>query len=574
MHGPGPRRSRVQGVGALTAVLLMAASTTPLAAQQRPSTLAGRSAVYAPRGAIATSQPLATAAGLQVLQNGGNAVDAAITAAAVLSVVEPHMTGIGGDAFAMLWSPEDGRLFGLNASGRSGSLMTRQALIERGLDGVPTRSPEAITVPGALSGWAALLERFGTITLAEALAPAIRIAEEGFPVSPIIAGQWAEYADALRDDPAASALYLPHGEAPAPGDWFRNPDLARIYREIAARGIGHLYGGELGRRIAEHVQSLGGFLTAADFTDHQVEWVEPLSVAYRGYRLWELPPNGQGVAALEMLRILEPYDLAAMGHNSADYLHHLIEAKKLAYADLEQYVGDPDYLDVPPDRLLTDPFVSGRRALLDPGRAAERAEPGNAITASETIYLTATDENGMMVSFINSIYDEFGSGVVVPGTGFALQDRGAGFTLEEGLPNTVGPRKRPFHTIIPAFVTRTTRPEGVLRDATGEEPWLSFGVMGGSMQPQGHVQVLLNILLFGMDVQQAADAPRFRHLAGLRVALESPIGDDVRTELAARGHEIVDESRVAFGGAQLIMKLTRGWVAGSDPRKDGMAAGH
>jgi gamma-glutamyltranspeptidase/glutathione hydrolase len=563
-----------------TTVLLAAAMTAPAmtataTAQDRPSTLAGRSAVYVPNGAIATSQPLATAAGLAVLQRGGTAIDAAITAAAVLAVVEPHMTGIGGDAFALVWSGGDERLYGLNASGRSGSLMTRQALVAKGLDRVPTRSPESITVPGALAGWSALLERFGTLTLAEALEPAIRIAEDGFPVSPVIAEQWAEQVDVLERDAGATATYLVDGErAPEAGEWFRNPDMARVYREIAARGIGHMYGGELGTRIANHVRSLGGFLTPEDMANHEIEWVEPVSVPYRGYRLWELPPNGQGIAALEMLRILEPYDLAAMGHNSAQYLHHLIEAKKLAYADLERYVGDAEHLQVPPERLLADDFIADRRALLDPGRAAERIEPGTAVTASETIYLTASDASGTMISFINSIYDEFGSGVVVPGTGFALQDRGAGFTLEEGVANTVAPNKRPFHTIIPAFVTKTGRNAGVLRDAAGEEPWLSFGVMGGSMQPQGHVQVLLNLLLFGMDVQQAADSPRFRHLSGLRVALESPIDDDVRGALRALGHEIADESGVAFGGAQLILKLARGWAAGSDPRKDGMAAGH
>jgi gamma-glutamyltranspeptidase/glutathione hydrolase len=393
-------------------------------------------------------------------------------------------------------------------------------------------------------------------------------------VSPIIAAQWAEQERVLGRDAGATAAYLVDGErAPAAGEWFRNPDLGRVYREIATRGIGHMYGGPLGARIAEHVRSLGGFLTAQDMAAHEVEWVEPVSVPYRGYRLWELPPNGQGVAALEMLRIVEPYDLSGMGHNSAAYLHHLIEAKKLAYADLAQYVGDADHVTVPPERLLSDEFVEARRRLIDARRAADRPEPGRAVTASETIYLTAADESGMMVSFINSIYDEFGSGVVVPGTGFALQDRGAGFTLEEGLANTVAPRKRPFHTIIPAFVTRTVQSEGVLRDATGEQPWLSFGVMGGSMQPQGHVQVLLNMLLFGMDPQEAADAPRFRHLSGLRVALESPIGEDVRSALRSLGHEMADESNIAFGGAQLILKLERGYVAGSDPRKDGMAGG-
>ncbi len=543
-------------------------------AAQRPTTLAGRSTVYAPRGVIATSQPLASAAGLAVLQSGGNAIDAAVTAAAVLAVVEPHMTGMGGDLFAMVWSAEDRRLHGLNASGRSGSLMTREALAARGLTRV-TRGAEAVTVPGALSGWAALLEKFGTLSLGEALAPAIRIAREGFPVTPIIARNWAAQVNLLRRDEAARATFLIDGErAPAAGEWFSNPDLARTLTDVGRLGPGHLYGGELGRQVAAHVQALDGFLTPEDFRAHQVEWVQPVSVPFKGYRLWELPPNSQGIAALEMLRLVEPYDLTAMGHNSAAYLHHLVEAKKLAYADIQHYVGEPADMKIPPEQLLDDAFVNRRRALIDPARAAERVEPGEAMTASDTIYLTAADADGNMVSLINSVYDYFGSGIVVPGTGLLLHDRGTGFTMTEGLANTVGPRKRPFHTIIPAFVTKTTRESGVLRDALGDEPFLSFGVMGGAMQPQGHVQVLLNVLLFGMDLQQANDAPRFRHLSGLRVAIESPMGDAVRAALVALGHELADESRTDFGGAQMIMKLPRGWAASSDPRKDGLAIGY
>jgi len=286
-----------------------------------------------------------------------------------------------------------------------------------------------------------------------------------------------------------------------------------------------------------------------------------------GYRIWELPPNGQGVATLEMLRILEPYDLRALGHNSAAYLHLLIETKKLAYADITHYVGDPNTMTIRPEALLADPYVAGRRAQIDSTRAQDRPAPGKALTASETIYLTVADSAGNMVSFINSLYDLFGAGVVVLGTGFAVQDRGAGFTLEPGLANTVAPGRRPFHTIIPAFVTRAGA-GGV------DEPWLSFGVMGGSMQPQGQVQVLLNLLVFGMDLQAAIDAPRFRHFDGLRIALEPAIGDAVRHQLAELGHEIVQDSAVAFGGAQAIMRLPRGYAAGSDPRKDGMAAGH
>jgi gamma-glutamyltranspeptidase/glutathione hydrolase len=534
----------------------------------RTSTVAGRSTVYAAHGAIATSQPLASAAGLAVLQRGGNAVDAAVTAAAVLNLVEPHMTGMGGDMFAILWLADEERLVGLNASGRSGALMTREELLRRGHGEVPIHGPEPVTVPGALSGWAALLERHGTLSLAEALQPAIMLAEEGFPVSPIIAGQWAMEVEKLARDDGARATYLVDGaRAPRAGEWFRNPDFAATLRMIAERGTRTLYGGELGERIVERVQELGGFLTLADLKEHEPVWVEPISVDFKGYRVYELPPNGQGIAALEMLRILEPYDLAAMGHNSAEYLHHLIEAKKLAFADLARWVGDPEYMSIAPRDLLSDEFIEGRRALIDSQRAAEEMAPGEAVTSSETIYLSAADQFGNMISFINSIYWEFGSGIVVPGTGFALQNRGAGFTLEPGLANTVAPRKRPFHTIIPAFVTRESA-DG------GEEPWLAFGVMGGSIQPQGHVQVLFNLLVFGMDLQAAIDAPRFRHLAERRIALETPVPDDVRRALEALGHEILPDGSVSFGGGQAVMRLERGWAAGSDPRKDGMAVGH
>ncbi|MEJ2217012.1 MAG: gamma-glutamyltransferase [Gemmatimonadota bacterium] len=530
--------------------------------------MAGRSTVFAPHGAIATSQPLATAAGLKVLQEGGNAIDAAVTAAAVLNLVEPHMTGIGGDMFALFWSAKEHRLVGLNASGRSGSLMTREALLARGDTAVPLFGAEPITVPGALSGWAALLDRYGTITLAQALAPAIELAEDGFPVSPIIAGQWAAETDRLKQDEGARATYLIDGRrAPRAGEWFRNPDLAASFRMIAKQGPSALYGGELGRRIVERVRKLGGFLTLDDLKNQKPVWVKPLSARFHGYTVWELPPNGQGVAALEMLKILAPYDLAAMGHNSAQYLHTLIEAKKLAFADLARWVGDPDAMTIDPKRLLDDAYIAKRRALIDPHHAAVRVDPGPAASSSETIYLAVADSAGNMVSFINSNYWEFGSGIVVPGTGFALQNRGAGFTMQPGLPNTVGPRKRPFHTIIPAFVTKPD-------SAGAEQPWLAFGVMGGSIQPQGHVQVLLNLLVFHMGLQQAIDAARFRHFDGLRVGLEAPIGADVRRQLETMGHVIVDLPPGSAGGAQAVMRLVKGWAAGSDPRKDGMAAGY
>ncbi|HWZ61324.1 MAG TPA: gamma-glutamyltransferase [Gemmatimonadaceae bacterium] len=537
----------------------------------RPTTMAGRSAVYAPHGVIATSQPLASAAGLAVLERGGNAVDAAVTAAAVLGLVEPMMTGPGGDVFALVWSAKEHRLVGLNASGRAGSLMTRDEFVRRGRTAVPVDGAESITTPGAVAGWAALLGRYGTITLAEALAPAIRLAEEGFPVSPIISRDWAKSAARLARDSGASHTFLIDGtRAPTTGEWFRNPDYAASLRLIAAQGPAVLYGGTLGRRIVDRVHALGGFLTLEDMSRQRATWVEPMSVSFRGYRVWELPPNNQGVAVLEMLRILAPYDLTAMGYDSPAYLHLLVEAKKLAYADLARYVGEPDAMTVPATALLSDAFVGSRRAQIDTARAVERVEPGRAPLASETIYLTVADKDGNMVSFINSLYEEFGSGVVVPGTGFAMHDRGAGFTLEPGLPNTVGPGKRPFHTLIPAFVTRPSA------DGARQEPYLSFGLMGGSMQAQGHVQVLLDLLVFHMGLQQAVDAPRWRHFSGLSVGLEPAFSDSVRQALVAKGHRLVADSVLvgSFGGSQMIRRLPRGWEAASDPRKDGEAVGY
>jgi gamma-glutamyltranspeptidase/glutathione hydrolase len=512
---------------------------------------------------VATSQPLATGAALRVLQEGGNAFDAAVTAAAVLNVVEPHMTGIGGDMFALFWSARDGRILGLDASGRSGSLATPDTILALGLDDVPYRGAGAITVPGALSGWAALLEEYGTLSLGEALAPAIEIARGGFPVTPIIAGQWKDTEEILQRDPGARATFLLDGErGPAAGEWFRNPDLAGSFALIAREGPGALYGGALGARIVETVRGQGGFLTLEDLRLQEPSWVEPLSVDFLGYQVWELPPSGQGIAALQMLEMLEPFELRGMGHNSAEYLHHLVEAKKLAFADIERYVSDGDFLEGDPRALLAESYIAGRRSLIDPRRAAERVDPGRPFENGETIYLAVADREGNMVSFINSIFEYFGSGIVAPGTGFVLQNRGAGFTLEEGHPNRIGPRKHPFHTLIPGFVTRNG------------EPFMAFGVMGGSMQPQGHVQLLLNLLLFGMDPQQAVDAPRFRSYNGARLAMESPIPQEVRAALESMGHRLMDEAGVAFGGAQLVMRLERGWAAASDPRKDGMAAGH
>ncbi|GLC26393.1 gamma-glutamyltransferase [Roseisolibacter agri] len=552
---------------AVAAALLSLASVAvaPLPAQ-RPTSMAGRSTVYAPSAAIATSQPLASAAGLEVLRRGGNAVDAAVAAAAVLSVTEPHMTGIGGDMFAIVWLARERKLVAINASGRAGSLMTRETLQARGFRAGSQQGVMSVTVPGALAGWDLLLRTHGRRTLAQVLQPAITYARDGFPVSPIIAAQWANETAFLQRDSAAAATFLPGGRAPKAGEWFRNPDYARTLQAIADSGIGTFYGGALGRRIVARLAALGGFVTLEDLRRNAPSWVTPISVPFRGHRVWELPPNNQGIAALEMLRILEAYDLAAMGHNSPAYLHHLIEAKKLAYADLDRFVGDADHLAMPAEQLLTDAFVAERRRHLDPARAREQVDPGPLRTKSETIYLAVADAEGNMVSFINSNYDYFGSGIVVPGTGFALHNRGAGFTLTLGLPNTVAPGKRPFHTLIPGFVTRTVNGR--------EEPYMSFGLMGGGVQAQGHVQFLLNHFVFGMDLQAAIDAPRFRHYDGLRVALEPPFTDGVRAALTAMGHVLIEQPTIAFGGAQAIVRLPRGFAAGSDPRKDGMAVGY
>jgi gamma-glutamyltranspeptidase/glutathione hydrolase len=526
-----------------------------------PATYSGRSTVYAPNGVAATSQPLATTTALQILQNGGNAIDAAVAAAAVLNVTEPHMTGMGGDMFAILWDAGTGRLVGLDASGRSGSKTDLEALKAEGAERVPGSGARSVTVPGALSGWSTLVETYGTMPLAEVLAPAIRLADEGFPVSPIIAQDWAGAVDGLRRDVGAAATFLINDEAPKAGDWFRNPDLARTFRRIADHGAETFYGGELGREFISGLDELGGYLTIEDLANHEIRWVEPMSVDYKNYTLYELPPAGQGIAALQMLKMLEGVDFASLEHNSAEYLHMLIEAKKLAHADLARYVADPDHMDVQPESLLDPDYLAGRARLIDPTAAADRPDPGRLVTDSETIYLTVADRDGNMISFINSIYGYFGSRVVIPGTGVVLQNRGSGFTMEEGHPNQIAANKRPFHTIIPAFATK----DGA--------PWLSFGVMGGAMQPQGHVQVMLNLIEYGMDPQEAIDAARFRHFSGTRVAIEN-LDPEVGSRLEALGHELRDPLGVAFGGGQAILKLPRGWAAASDPRKDGMAAGH
>lgn len=519
-----------------------------------------RSPVLARRGMVCTSQPLATAAGLRMLQAGGNAVDAALTAAAVLHVVEPHMTGIGGDVFALVYWSATGEVAGLNASGRSPASMDWHYLRKKRYSRMPQSGIDAVTVPGALDGWIMLLERFGSRNLAEILAPAIEYAEEGFPVSEIIANQWAEHVAKLGNDTWAAATFLIDGRAPAHGEIFANPNLARSLRLLAEQGRKAFYEGEIAEKIAAAAASKGGVLTASDMAEHRGRWVVPLSTCYKGYDVYELPPNGQGLAVLQMLNILEGFDLRTWGHNSADYLHHLIEAKKLAFADRDLYIGDPEFSEAPVDRLLSKSYAAERRRLIDPRRARQCGRPGDA-EEGDTVYLAAVDAQGNAVSFINSLFGPFGSGIVAGDTGICLQNRGSAFVFDEHSPNCVGPRKRPLHTIIPAMVMRDGK------------PYFVFGVMGGDNQPQGQVQVLLNLVEFGMTVQEAGEAPRFRHTGG-ELGLESGVGAQVRRELALRGHKPVTLLD-GYGGYQgILIDPCNGVLAGgSDPRKDGCAMG-
>jgi gamma-glutamyltranspeptidase / glutathione hydrolase len=519
-----------------------------------------RSPVLGRNGMICTSQPLATAAGLRVLQQGGNAVDAAVTAAAVLTVVEPMMTGVGGDAFAIVYWNKTGELSGLNASGRSPYGMTLEYLRKKGYAHMPQTGVDAITVPGALDGWNSLLQRYGTLSLAQALAPAIEYAENGFAVSEIIANQWAEQESKLKSDSHAAATYLPGGRPPGHGTIAYNRNLASTYKKIAAGGTRVFYEGEVGAAIVSAIQAKGGVLSAKDLAAHKSEWVAPLRVNYKGYDFYELPPNGQGIAALEMLNILEGYDLRSWGHNSADYLHHLVEAKKLAFADRDRFVTDPEFVKAPVEKLLSKEYAATRRALIKADTAAAEYPPGNA-EHSDTIYLTVVDRDHNAVSFINSLFSAFGSGIVAGETGICLQNRGSSFRMDDRSWNRIEPHKRPMHTIIPAMV---------LKDG---KPYFSFGVMGGDNQPQGHVQVFLNLVEFGMTVQEAGEAARFRHTGG-DLGLESEIGAGVRRQLSLRGHRVVTMVD-AFGGYQGIVIDPRTGVlmGGSDPRKDGCALG-
>jgi gamma-glutamyltranspeptidase/glutathione hydrolase len=545
---------------------------------------AGRSSVFARHGAAATSQALATQVALDLLKAGGSAADAAIGANAMLGFAEPFMCGPGGDLFAIVWDPATRRLNGLNASGRSPGSLDYDALVSRlgaGSRAMPFSGPLPITTPGAVDGWYALHARFGRLPMADVLAPVIAYAHEGIAVPEIIADDWRASAAALVASRALDgaldsfrATYLPGGDAPRKGTLFRNPDLARVYERLAAGGRDAFYHGEVAELIERFVGRAGGALSRTDLATVQCDWVEPVVAEYRGFTVCELPPNGQGIAALQMLNVLEGFDLAALGRSSPEFWHLLIEAKKLAFEDRARHYADPDFMTMSVDTLVSKQYADERRRLIDPNRALESIEPGaGPIGHGDTVYLTTADNDGMMVSLIQSIYAAFGSGLVPDGLGFALQNRGAGFALEPGHPNCYAPGKRPFHTIIPGFVMQ----QG--------EPLTAFGVMGGHMQPQGHAQVLVNMIDFGMDLQAAGDAARFRHDGstepGRRMSdggstiIEPGVSHDVLAGLEQRGHR-VRIARAGFGGYQAIRRDPANGVyeAATEMRKDGSAAGY
>ena len=561
-------------------------SKSPPAPRASGDRLAGepfatRSAVIARHGMAATSHPLASQAAVDILKAGGSAVDAAIAANAVLALAEPTGCGLGGDLFAIVWDPQSKRVHGLNASGRAPRGLSLEKLSE--LLGertkIPALGPLPVSVPGAVSGWGALHAKFGKLPLADALAPAIRYAEEGIPIPQTIAHHWrANVASFERQEEEIGDLagfrktFLIDGRAPREGDVFANPDLARTLAAIAKGGADAFYKGELAERMDAYFRRVGCFLRKEDLVEHTADWIEPLSTTYRGVAVFELPPNGQGLAALQMLNVLEGFDLASMGRGSADLLHVLVESKKLAFADRARLYVDPAFFDAPLERLLSKEYAAERRKLIDLEKALPAVDAGLP-DGGDTIYLCTADASGMMVSLIQSNYRGMGSGLVPDGLGFGLQDRGELFALDPAHPNVYAPGKRPFHTIIPAFATK------------GGAPWMAFGVMGGDLQPQGHVQILVNRIDFGLGIQEAGDAPRFEHTGssdptgvqmtdGGRLHLESGIGPEVRAELERRGHRIARGGY--FGGYQAIeWDAERGvYLGATEMRKDGQVCGY
>jgi gamma-glutamyltranspeptidase/glutathione hydrolase len=562
---------------ALLTLGLMASITTFAQGFDRPTgePFASRSEVIGARGMVATSQPLATQVGLDILKAGGSAVDAAIAANAMLGLVEPTGCGVGGDLFAIVWDAEKGELTGLNASGRSPQSLTLKEFRDRGLTSIPHLGALTVSVPGAVDGWFELHARYGRLPMSELLQPAIEYAENGFPVTEVIANGWARGAERRKEFAGVQEIYMPGGAAPKTGDIFRNPNLANTYRTIAEGGRDAFYKGDIAKKIDAYMAEQGGFLTYDDLAGHTSEWVTPLATDYRGYDVYELPPNGQGVVALQMLNILEGYDLRSMGFGSARYLHTLIEAKKVAYEDRAKFYADPEFYNTPLDMLLSKEYAAERRKLIADDKAASTYPPGDAnLETGDTIYMTVADKDGNMISLIQSNYGGLGSGMTPAELGFQLQNRGALFSLEDDHANVYEPGKRPFHTIIPAFATKDGK------------PWLSFGVMGGSMQPQAHAQIIINLIDFDMNLQEAGDAARMRHSGssqptdekmtdGGTVYLESGIPEGVREELRAMGHNVATE-RTDYGGYQAIIRndVQGVYYGASESRTDGQAAGY
>ena len=523
----------------------------------------GRSAVYAQNGMAATSQPYATLAALNIMQNGGNAIDAAVAAAAVLNVVEPHSTGIGGDVFALFWWAETGELKALNGSGRAPAAATIEEYRKRGHSTMPFADVLSVTTPGTVDGWARLLEEYGRMDFAKVLAPAIPLAEQGFAVSPVIGKAWAGEREKLLRDPDAARSYLVDGRAPSEGDLVRNPALGRTFRILAEGGRDAFYRDELGEMIVRSLQEKGGLLTMEDLKAHRSDWVDPISTTFHGYEVFEIPPNGQGLTALLALNILENEDFSLLEPESADYYHLILETMKLAFADRDFYIADPGFTDVPVERLLSKEYAAERRKLIDPRRALPDAAHGRA-RGGDTVYLATADADGNMVSFINSIYSSFGSGICAGNTGIMMQNRAAGYVLDDDHPRRLEPGKRPFHTIIPGFL---------MKDG---HPLMAFGVMGADMQPQGHVQLLLNHLEFGMDLQEAVEAQRVRFISGNQVWVEDRIPAAVAQNLVGRGHAVYRVGAMGFGGAQAIARnpQTGVYTGASESRKDGCAMGY
>lgn len=547
-----------------------------LIAQDRVTGLnfATRSEVIAQNGMACTSQPLATQAALDILKAGGNAIDAAIAANAVLGLVEPTGNGIGGDLFAIVWDAKTKKLYGLNASGRSPYDLKLKYFKDNGYKKIPSYGPLPVSVPGCVDGWFELHKKFGKIPMNTILKPAIDYAYNGFPVTELIAYYWGRSAGFLKKYPGFEETYMPNGKAPQKGEVFKNPFLANTLELIGQQGRDIFYQGEIAEKIVKYVREQGGFLSMKDFQDHTSEWIEPISTNYRGYDVWELPPNGQGTAVLQMLNVLENFDISSMGFGTPEYLHLFIEAKKLAYEDRAKYYSDMDFNDIPVEALISKEYGKQRASLIDKERAA-RSYPAGELEQGNTIYLTTADKAGNMVSLIQSNYRGMGSGMTPGKLGFILQDRGELFALEEGHMNIYEPHKRPFHTIIPAFITK----DG--------EPYISFGLMGGAMQPQGHVQIVCNIVDFGMNLQEAGDAPRISHDGssqptggkkmndGGRVSLESGFNYQTIRALMSKGHRI-GYAKGPYGGYQAIMwdKKNKVYYGASESRKDGQAAGY